>query len=143
MEMLTICSASRHPNFSSLFISRSLISDSLQASIFPPKFHPLRRPMPFRLRSNPTTRPPRSISAVSRPPSPPDSDPPVCTGIDMAFVNKPGNFTTLDIFRSYLSFPVVSGKDDHISGSCADLLCCSFLDVSVLLVLCMGRDEFW
>ncbi|XP_039025910.1 uncharacterized protein LOC120159385 [Hibiscus syriacus] len=80
MEMLTICSASRHPNFSSLFISRSLISDSLQASIFPPKFHPLRRPMPFRLRSNPTTRPPRSISAVSRPPSPPDSDPPGLVG---------------------------------------------------------------
>ncbi|XP_038999613.1 uncharacterized protein LOC120125441 isoform X3 [Hibiscus syriacus] len=76
MEMLTIFSASRHHNFFTYSISRTLNSDSLQASIFPPKFHPLRHSLPFRLRPNSTTRGPRCISAAPRPPSPPDSDPP-------------------------------------------------------------------
>ncbi|KAE8662945.1 putative Tetratricopeptide repeat-like superfamily protein [Hibiscus syriacus] len=80
MEMLTICSASSHRHFFSLFISKSLISDSFQASILPPKFHPLRRPLPFRLLSNRTTRPPLSISAVPRPPSPPEPVPPGLVG---------------------------------------------------------------
>ncbi|KAL4290260.1 hypothetical protein GQ457_14G005460 [Hibiscus cannabinus] len=82
MGIPTICSASRHHNFFTHSISRSLKSDSIQASIFPTTIHPLRRPIPLpvRLRSNSTAHPPRCISAGPRPPSPPDSDPPGFVG---------------------------------------------------------------
>ncbi|KAK8525065.1 hypothetical protein V6N13_016054 [Hibiscus sabdariffa] len=80
MEMLSIFSASRHHNFFTYSFSKSLNSDSLQPSISPPKFHPLRRSLPVRLRSNSTTRAPRCSSAGPRPPPPPDSDSPGLVG---------------------------------------------------------------
>ncbi|GMI78107.1 hypothetical protein HRI_001480000 [Hibiscus trionum] len=84
MEMLTICSASRHHIFFTHSISKSLNSDSLQASIF----LPLRRPLPVRLRSSSTTRPPRCISA----------GPPL---LRLTQTPQPGNFT-LEIFSAHV-----------------------------------------
>ncbi|XVF86460.1 hypothetical protein PTKIN_Ptkin18bG0042000 [Pterospermum kingtungense] len=123
-------SPSPHHNFFTYSNSKTLYSDSLQPLIYSP-LHPHRPSLPIRLRSR---RLPRCLSAGPGPPSQPDSDPPPSpvNATDQEFL-LPQSDTIEGVCRKVV----------QLSRSYADLLCCSFLDVSVLLVLCLEWEEFW